>query len=111
MFGLFKKSTAKTLEPRQVHELLSAGTIALVDVREAGEFRSSRIAGAVNIPLSRLAADAGRMPTDRTVVLYCLSGARSKTALGLCARLGLPVDTHMGGGISAWNAAGLPVER
>ncbi|MCP8939696.1 rhodanese-like domain-containing protein [Alsobacter sp. SYSU M60028] len=111
MFSLFKKTATTTLEPARVHELLSSSTIALVDVREPGEFGSERIPGAINVPLSRFADEAHRIPTDKPVVLHCLSGGRSKTALDLCARLGLPIDTHMGGGISAWKAAGLPTAR
>ncbi|PSC03407.1 sulfurtransferase [Alsobacter soli] len=112
MFGLFKKSApVKTMTPHDVHHLLSSSAVALVDVREPGEFGAERIPGALNIPLSRFQAEAHRLPQDKPVVLHCLAGGRSKTALDLCSRLGLPVDTHMGGGISAWKAAGLPVER
>jgi rhodanese-related sulfurtransferase len=114
MFNIFKSRPAgtgpKTITPAEVRALLASGTAALVDVREPQEFQSERIKGAINIPLSRFQAEAKRLPAGR-VVLHCLSGGRSKTALDLCARLGLPVDTHMGGGINAWKAAGLPVER
>ena len=101
----------KTLSPREIHDLMASTAITLVDVREANEHRSERIPGAINVPLSQLQAQAGQIPTDKPVILHCLSGGRSKTALDLCARMGLHVDTHMGGGISAWKAAGLPVQR
>ena len=112
MFNLFRKGpTVNTMSPKDVHDLLSSSAIALVDVREPGEFLAERIPGAANIPLSQFAEAAKRLPKDKRVILHCLSGGRSKTALDLCGRMGLPVDTHMGGGINGWKAAGLPVER
>jgi phage shock protein E len=116
MFGFFKPRTPiaspiTTLTPTDVHSLMSSTSVALVDAREPSEFRAERIAGAINIPLSQLETQADRIPTDRPVILHCLSGRRSKSALELCTRFGLPVDTHMSGGISAWKAAGLPVQR
>lgn len=116
MFGFFNSrpqgaNPIKTLSPKEIHALMSSTAITLVDVREPNEHRAERIPGAINVPLSQLQAQAGRIPTDKPVVLHCLSGGRSKTALDLCARMGLSVDTHMGGGISAWKAAGLPVQR
>jgi phage shock protein E len=116
MFGFLKShpqgaSPIKTLSPREIHDLMASTAVTLVDVREPKEHRAERIPGAINIPLSQLQAQAGRIPRDKPVVLHCLSGGRSKTALELCARMDLPVDTHMGGGISAWKAAGLPVLR
>lgn len=116
MFG-FRKSrpqganSIQTLSPREIHDLMATTAITLVDVREPSEHRAERIPGSVNIPLSQLQAQADRIPTDKPVVLHCLSGGRSKAALEQCARMGLPVDTHMAGGISAWKAAGLPVQR
>ncbi|MHB2169092.1 rhodanese-like domain-containing protein [Alsobacter sp. R-9] len=111
MFNLFRRAPHPTTTPAQVHERLAQQAITLVDVREPGEYRAERIAGAINIPLSRIAEDARLIPGGKPIILHCLSGARSGRALGLCARLGLPVEAHMAGGISAWKAAGLPVER
>jgi rhodanese-related sulfurtransferase len=120
MFGLFSRKAASpdatgkptgpvTLTCAEVRAKLSARAITLVDVREAGEFRSGHIAGAMLVPLSTFAVKAREIPTDKPIVLYCLSGGRSGQALALAARMGLPVTTHMGGGITAWKREGLPV--
>lgn len=115
MFGLFKQRLSgigpTTVTAPELHERLRTGSITLIDVREPPEFRAERIPGAINIPLSRFEAGAAGIPRDKPVILHCLSGSRSKSALGVCGRLGLPIDTHLGGGISAWKAAGFPVER
>lgn len=111
MFGLGRRSPIATLSPTDARAAADAGRILLVDVREAGEWARGHIPGAVHAPLSRLSAEAPSLPTDRPVVFYCLSGARSAQAVGLCQRLGLPHDTHMAGGIGLWRHHGFPIAR
>ena len=48
----------------------------LVDVREAKEYASGYIPGAVNMPLSLMQLTT--LPKDRPLFLYCLRGARSR---------------------------------
>ncbi|WP_407050570.1 rhodanese-like domain-containing protein [Methyloraptor flagellatus] len=100
-----------TLTPAEAAAKFDAGEIALVDVREANEWAQARIPGAVLSPLSTLAADAANLPTDKPVVFYCMAGGRSAKAVALVQSLGIAVDTHVGGGITAWAQAGLPIER
>ncbi|HUG62041.1 MAG TPA: rhodanese-like domain-containing protein [Methylomirabilota bacterium] len=111
MFGFNRGLAAKTVSPAEAADLLRSGAVHLVDVREDGEWAQARIAGAIHAPLSRLDRLAATLPTDKPVVFYCLSGARSGQAVVLCRSLGLDHDTHIAGGISAWRAAGLPVAR
>ena len=48
---------------------------------------------------------------DVPYVLYCRSGNRSGQTLSLMDQLGFTDVVEVGGGIQAWEAAGLPVER
>lgn len=112
MFGwLNRRPAGQNLDPAEARALADSGTAVLVDVREDGEWQSGHIPGAIHLPLSRFAEGSARLPKGKRIVLYCLSGARSARALGECAKLGLPVDDHVAGGISAWRRAGLPVTR
>jgi len=99
---------APTENPKRIYEALKRGEIVLVDVREPNEHAAERIDGALLHPLSTF--DPTALPHDRgrPVVLHCGSGKRSATALAQCAKSGVPVHAHMGGGIVAWKAAGLP---
>ena len=110
MFG-FGGPKVKTLTPREAAARAAAGEVLLVDVREPNEWGQARIAGAVHAPLSRLADEAATLPADKPVVFYCAGGVRSAKAVALCRQFGLAHDTHMGGGIAAWERDGLPVER
>ena len=111
MFNMFRSSGAKTISPAEALEQQKGGGIHLVDVREAGEWAQMRVPGSIHAPLAGLAQAIRDLPTDKPVVFYCLSGQRSARAVDLARQLGLAHDTHVAGGISAWRAAGLPVER
>jgi rhodanese-related sulfurtransferase len=111
MFGFGSGAKVKTLTPHEVKNLVDSGAVRLVDVREDNEWAQARIPGAVHVALSRLPTDAERLPKDKPVVFYCAGGVRSAKAVAVVARLGLNHDSHLGGGISAWANAGLPIER
>jgi rhodanese-related sulfurtransferase len=99
----------ETLAPAQVAALLNAHKIVLIDVREPDEYATERIPGALLYPLSSF--DATLLPDDgsRRVVFHCGSGKRSLTAAERRLATGQTTTAHMGGGIAAWKAAGLPV--
>jgi rhodanese-related sulfurtransferase len=103
------RSAIETLEAAEVAKLLRAGKILLIDVREPSEYASERIAGALLYPLSTF--NASSLPDDgpRRVVFHCGSGKRSLSAAEHRLAAGQKHAAHMGGGIAAWKAAGLPV--
>ena len=67
----------------------------LVDVREAEEYASGHIPGAVNAPLSTIAG--ADLPMDRPLFLYCLRGSRSARAAGILRRRGYGRVRSIGG--------------
>lgn len=102
--------TLTDLAPDQLRAALEAGEVLLVDVREPAEFAAVRIHGAVNRPLSTFDPAGLLAEFDAAcVVLQCGSGKRSAMAAARCRDQGFAVDKHLGGGIQAWAAAGLPV--
>ena len=102
-------TSIETLDPAEVARLLHAGKLLLIDVREPAEYAVERISGALLYPLSTF--DAATLPDDgpRRVVFQCGSGKRSLVAAERRLAAGQPHAAHMGGGIAAWKAAGLPV--
>lgn len=103
------QSPVESLDPKEVSRLLQAHSIMLVDVREPSEFAAERIAGALLYPLSTF--EAAMLPDDgsRRIVFHCGSGKRSLAAAERRLGAGQKHAAHMGGGIAAWKAAGLPV--
>jgi rhodanese-related sulfurtransferase len=110
MYGLFGRGEVRNLTPEEVAEGLAAGSVMLVDVREPHETARERIGGALLFPLSRLDPLDLPDPSGRQVVFTCASGMRSLKALEVAQAAGLAYDAQLAGGITAWKAAGLPVE-
>jgi rhodanese-related sulfurtransferase len=81
----------------------------LVDVREPSEFALMRVPGAVLMPLSGFTTRFEELPRDRPLLLMCAVGARSARATDFLRASGYTAATNVSGGITAWNAAGLPV--
>ncbi|MGZ6125953.1 MAG: rhodanese-like domain-containing protein [Myxococcales bacterium] len=68
---------------------LVADGARLVDVRDAESYAQGHIAGAINIPVSDVAARAAEIgPGSASVVVYCRTGARSAKAAGILAAMG-----------------------
>lgn len=102
---------ADCLSPSQLQALLKDGGVQLVDVRTPGEFQAGTIAGAKLIPLAELSRRSGELQRDKPLVLFCHSGNRSGQAYKLLKGLGFEKLQHLQGGIAAWGAAGLAVQR
>ncbi len=85
----------------------------LIDVREPSEFTGElgHIAGATLVPLATVTARASEWSKTEEILLVCRSGGRSGQAAQALTRMGFGKVMNMTGGMLAWNAAGLPVER
>ena len=100
------------LGPAELRRRLEAGEpLQLVDVREEPEFAAGRLAVAQLIPLGEIEKRATELDRSRPLVLICRSGKRSGQAREKLARLGFNNLACLAGGLTAWEAAGLPVEK
>ncbi len=95
--------------PQDVAGRLERGEIQLVDVREAHEHEAGRIAGDRWIELMQLGSELETLSRDRPIVFYCRSGTRSGMAAQAFQEAGFNAH-NLGGGLLAWEAAGLPLE-
>ena len=85
-------------------EMMDAGDVVILDVREQYEYDAGHITGAVLLPVGSITEDAAAAVIDdlETVVLvYCRSGNRSKTASQALADLGY-TNIYEFGGINTW---------
>ena len=78
-----------------VEECRNTTGAVLVDVREADEFRSGHIPGAINAPLSVI--DRVTLPKDTPLFIYCLRGTRSRQAVSRLTRMGYQNAKSIGG--------------
>ncbi|WP_417471152.1 rhodanese-like domain-containing protein [Maricaulis sp.] len=97
----------RELDPKTALKALQSNEAILIDVREPREYASERIHGALLFPLSTF--DPAALPIDKSrgMIFHCGSGKRSADAVARCQAAGVPIDTHVRGGILAWKQAGL----
>ena len=69
-----------------VQECRNTPNAVLLDVREADEFQSGHIPGAVNQPLSEI--EKIQIAKNKPLYVYCLHGSRSKRAVGILKQMG-----------------------
>ena len=86
------------------------GTPVLIDVRAPREREQKRIPGSLSIPLNHLAERTSELPADRPLLVYCAGGYRSSIAASLLQQHGFKHVSEIAGGITAWEAAKLPIE-
>ena len=85
-------------------QMMDEQDVILLDVREQDEFDSGHIPGAVLLPVGTIdeeSAAAVIPEKDSTVLVYCRSGNRSKTAAAKLAELGY-TGIYEFGGINTW---------
>jgi len=92
-------------------EQLATGTPLALDVRGPREREAKRIGNSTGIPLNHLAERLSELPRNRPLLVHCAGGYRSSMAASLLRQKGFDQVSELAGGISAWEAAGLPVEK
>jgi len=79
------------VEAKEIIEQKShAGDFCVLDVRTPGEFSRGAIPGAINLDIyaSNFSEELDKLDKNKTYLVYCRSGNRSKTALALMKQLG-----------------------
>ncbi len=83
-----------------IKELLQEPTVTILDVRNQNEFAMDRIEGAINIPLPEVGIRLEEIKQmSKPIIIHCLSGGRSASAVGFLKQAGLS-DVYNGGGIT-----------
>ena len=88
----------------EAKEMMDTQEAIILDVREQDEYDSGHISGAVLLPVGAIdeTTAAEVIPEkDSTVLVYCRSGNRSKTASSALAELGY-TNIYEFGGINTW---------
>jgi rhodanese-related sulfurtransferase len=102
------------IQPEQLNKDLQSGKrLALIDVRTPAEHGEIHLAGSKLMPLDRLDPAAVKAAAEQAeaCVLICRSGKRAEQAFQKLRAAGCENLAILDGGVTAWDAAGLPVNR
>ena len=102
--SLFKPvKSITTDEVRKIIKEKNTEDYCLLDVRQPGEYAEKHIPGAKLIPLGELQAHLNDVDSKKPTIVYCRSGNRSRSAVGMLNGAGLEDVYNMEGGILAYN--------
>ena len=98
------ESNDQQISQEEAKEMMDTQDVIILDVREQDEYDSGHIPGAVLLPVGTIDEETAAevIPDkDSTVLVYCRSGNRSKTASSALAELGY-TNIYEFGGINTW---------
>jgi rhodanese-related sulfurtransferase len=98
------------ITPSDARLLIEKGAV-LVDIRERDEHARERIPGAKSAPLSLIQEQGLTGHEGQVMIFHCKSGNRTKMNAGRFAPEANCDAFILDGGIDAWKAAGLPIEK
>lgn len=89
----------------------SNSNFVIVDVRTREEFNSGHIAKAIMVDYESpdFTARISELDRNREYIIYCRTARRSGLAVKVMKGLGFTETYDMAGGITKWQAEGLPV--
>ena len=113
LWPVLQGATAVGIAPNAAVQLINREKAVVVDVSQPEEFAQGHIVGSKNIPLADLEAKLPGLVKNKAlpVVLVCQTGGRSGRAVATAKKLGYEQAQSLAGGLKAWKAANLPVDK
>jgi phage shock protein E len=107
------KHTPKLVRPEQAQKLISEKKVVVLDVRTPDEFAAGHIAGATNIDFrsADFQAKVAKLDKNQAYLVHCAAGTRSAKACAAMEKLDFATLYDLKGGLTAWQDAGLPVQK
>ncbi len=78
----------KLIPFEQAKDMIEKNDIVLIDVRTPNEYQLMHIKNAINIPVNEIESKIFQVEQTHPIMVYCSSGARSKTAIQVLNNLG-----------------------
>jgi len=105
-------AAAQDISSREAKALLEKNrNVFLLDVRTPQENSQARLPGTVLIPINEFERRIKEVPRNRTILVYCAVGSRSKPVAEYLSRNGYKDVYHMTDGIVGWYRNGFPLQR
>jgi rhodanese-related sulfurtransferase len=98
-----------SLPPSRVAEMLEAGEVQVIDIRESAEWDHGRVPGARHFEIDEVSLNADSIDKAVPVVFQCRGGSRSEMVAAAFRESGWDAY-NMDGGLRAWEEQGLPLE-
>ena len=102
-----------TLDAAGALRLINDQDAAIVDIRDAGDYKEGHIPQARHIPFGALQERLGELAKIKSqpIIVYCRTGTTSQSACVLLKKNGFANVHSLKGGLPSWLDAHLPVSR
>ena len=99
--------------PSEAVALINRQNAVVLDVRTDEEFKQGHIINSVHIPVGLLLSRINELESHKAqpLVVVCRTGQRSTQACSILRKHGFESLHGMSGGITAWQAANLPLAK
>jgi hydroxyacylglutathione hydrolase len=102
-------STERVNASMLAEELASKDPPLVIDIRGPREWSANHLSDSINLPLAHLQERIAEVPRNRRIAVHCAGGYRSSIAVSILNQYGITNLIELAGGITAWEAAKLPV--
>lgn len=113
LFSTQKKNDFQSMTVSEFNTAIQEPDVQLIDVRTPAEYADGHLVNAINIDVMNpgFADNADKqLAKEKTVAVYCRSGARSKKAAGILLGKGYKV-IELNKGYLSWQEANMPTVK
>lgn len=104
-----QRGAGANLDTLSATRLMNEGNSLVIDIRGNGEFNAGHLPNSKNIPLADIEKRIDEIPAGKKVLVVCENGQTSGKASAMLKKAGREEVFGLGGGVSAWRQAGLPI--
>ncbi len=108
------QATSDRLQPADFQKALASGEYTLLDIRTIEEYNEGHLKDAIQKDFyltDSFTQYLQSLDKNKKYLIYCRSGNRSGKALTQMKGMGFTNVADLEGGIGAWTAANLPLEK
>jgi rhodanese-related sulfurtransferase len=104
---------AGRLSPAAAVQRLNREKGVLLDIRERAEYEAGHARGAKHVAAAELSAKLPQTVKNKAtpIIVICATGGRASRAVAQIRKLGYTHAEALAGGLKAWRAAELPIEK
>ena len=109
---LLRGANSGSLTAQGAVQLINRERAVLIDISEPAQYAAGHAAGSRSVPLASLEGSRD-LPKNKSLplVVVCPTGSRAPRAVAVLKKLGFENARALAGGLDAWRAANLPVEK
>ena len=105
-------AAAQDISSREARVLMEKNKdIFLLDVRTPQENSQARLPGTKLIPINEFERRINEVPRNKTILVYCAVGSRSKPVAEYLSKNGYKNVYNMSDGLVGWYRNGFPLQR